>query len=218
MKNNTGTLVATLALALTLAGCSTPIQNPTNISTPFQATVVGAAAGAMVGAPFGGVGAPIGAFAGAVAGGTAGAIEELFSGRTNNVTPGSYRPIYFGKNSAVVLPMYRTELNNASTTLIHHPDMLVTLGGYTDYVGHERNHNTLAYARAYAVAYELECRGVPKDQIRVVSYGSYTGSLANAQDNVNRQLSRKVTVYLHPKNDVRYQSTYAPMPGQNGKS
>jgi outer membrane protein OmpA-like peptidoglycan-associated protein len=211
MKKMLRSTTTAATLVLLLAGCATPVQNPTDFGKPFQAGAVGAATGAMIGAPFAGVGAPIGAIAGAVVGTTSGAIEELISGRTEDISSGEYNPIYFGENSTKILPMYTTELNNAATTLRNHPQMMASLVGYTDYNDNKSFNYTLSLARASAVAFELQCRGVPKDQIHVYGAG-YADIPTATQCAVNRQFNRKVKIYIHHRSNAHFQSLYAPLP------
>lgn len=78
---------------------------------------------------------------------------------------------YFDYNKAVVKPEFRKVLRKQADFLLAHKNDTVTLEGNCDERGSDAYNLALGNRRAFAVQHELQHMGVPKQQIKTVSFG-----------------------------------------------
>jgi outer membrane protein OmpA-like peptidoglycan-associated protein len=79
--------------------------------------------------------------------------------------------INFAFDSSVVEEQYTELLDKVAGTLLDHPEIGVTLDGHTDRMGSDDYNQALGLRRSVAIQSELHQRGVPAEQLQVVSFG-----------------------------------------------
>lgn len=79
--------------------------------------------------------------------------------------------IYFALNKSDIPANAKKLLSAQADYLIEHPDATLILQGHTDERGSREYNVALGWRRAHVVATFLENAGVPRQQIREVSYG-----------------------------------------------
>lgn len=198
--------VFTVAGAL-LAGCAT--QQGTNTAA---GTGIGAAVGAGIGAlAGGGKGAAIGAGVGALAGGVTGynwqAIRNKLSGASKGTgTQVTEQPdgslklnipsnVTFATNSYQINPALYPTLNELSSQMQQHPELVADVRGYTDSTGSASLNQTLSQNRAQSVASYLSQHGVSPNRLMATGYGP-NNPVADNGTETGRAQNRRVEIYL----------------------
>lgn len=198
--------VFTVAGAL-LAGCATQQQSNTAAGTGIGAAL-GAGIGALAG---GGKGAAIGAGVGALAGGVTGynwqAIRNKLSGASRGTgTQVTEQPdgslklnipsnVTFATNSYQINPALYPTLNELSTQMQQHPELVAEVRGYTDSTGSAQLNQTLSQNRAQSVATYLSQHGVAPNRLAATGYGP-SNPVADNGSEAGRAQNRRVEVYL----------------------
>ncbi|WP_206953525.1 OmpA family protein [Trinickia acidisoli] len=190
-----------------LAGCATQQGNNTAVGTG-----VGAATGAALGAIFGGgKGAAIGAGVGAVAGGVTGynwqAIRNKLSGASKGTgTQVTEQPdgslklnipsnVTFATNSYQINPALYPTLNELSSQMQQHPELIAEVRGYTDSTGSASYNQTLSVNRAQSVASYLNQHGVTPNRLAAQGFGP-SNPIADNGTEAGRAQNRRVEIYL----------------------
>ncbi len=215
------TRLAVLAVAGTLvAGCATQDQTNSAYGTGIGAGV-GAAIGALAG---GGKGAAIGAGTGALLGGITGykwdAIRNRLSGASRGTgtqvteqPDGSLRlnipsNVTFATNSYQINPALYATLNELSTQMQQHPELVAEVRGYTDSTGSPQYNQTLSVNRAQSVATYLTQHGISPNRLAAQGYGQ-SNPIADNNTDAGRAQNRRVEIYLRataqPGQQPRYQ-------------
>jgi outer membrane protein OmpA-like peptidoglycan-associated protein len=179
-----------LCLVLTLGACA--YQNQQQRGTAVGAGL-GAVAGAIVGQAAGGdteatlLGAAIGATVGGIAGNQIGAYMDRQEAalrnamaasqaasiqREQNILTATFKgDVFFGYDSATLLPGGITEVSNLARVLNQYPQTMIRVEGHTDTQGSETYNQALSERRAQAVTAALVQQGVAQSRIRTVGYG-----------------------------------------------
>jgi outer membrane protein OmpA-like peptidoglycan-associated protein len=200
-----------LCLVLTLGACA--YQNQQQKGTALGAGL-GAVAGAIVGQAAGGdtdatlLGAAIGATVGGIAGNQIGAYMDRQEAalrnamaasqaasiqREQNILTATFKgDVFFGYDSATLLPGGITEVNNLARVLNQYPQTMIRVEGHTDTQGSETYNQTLSERRAQAVTAALVQQGVAQSRIRTVGYGE---SQPISSDHA---MNRRVEVVIEP--------------------
>jgi len=210
-------LIAGLALAATLAGCST-IEN-------LSGTEKGAAAGTAGGAVAGGIigratgSTARGAIIGAIVGGTAGALigrqmdrqaeeldEELPDATVERVGEGIQvtfdSGILFDFDASRLRPEARQNLRDLAESLSSYDNTEVLIVGHTDSVGSPAYNRGLSERRAQsAAAYVME-QGVRSSRVRTVGRGEDEPVASNETD-AGRQENRRVEIAIFASEEYR---------------
>jgi outer membrane protein OmpA-like peptidoglycan-associated protein len=175
---------------------------------------VGAAAGAVVGQAAGRSteatlwGAAIGALVGGIAGNQIGSYMDRQEAslrnamassqaasiqREQNILTATFKSdVFFGFDSAELLPGAYPELNRVAGVLNQYPQTAIRVEGHTDATGTESYNQTLSERRAQAVANALIQQGVLPARIRTFGYGE---SQLISSDNA---MNRRVKVIIEP--------------------
>jgi outer membrane protein OmpA-like peptidoglycan-associated protein len=140
--------------------------------------------------------------------------SELLRAREIGAAERQHRPlppqsapsqVYFGFDSAELLPTTETGVDDLATYLGRQPEVSVELVGHTDPLGPERYNEGLGDRRANAVAQRLLADGVPGARLRVSSHGERELVSTNPAD---YPLDRRV--------DFRFSAAQTPAaPGQD---
>ncbi len=190
-----------------LAGCAT--QQGTNAAV---GTGAGAATGAALGAIFGGgkgaaIGAGVGAAAGAVTGYNWQAIRNKLSGASKGTgTQVTEQPdgslklnipsnVTFATDSYAINPSLYPTLNELSTQMQQHPELVARINGYTDSTGSASHNQTLSQNRAQSVATYLSQRGIAPQRLAPSGYGPGNPIADNTTES-GRAQNRRVEIYL----------------------
>ena len=190
-----------------LAGCAT--QQGTNTAV---GTGVGAGTGAALGAIFGGgKGAAIGAGVGAAVGGVTGYNWQNIRNRLSGASKGTGTQVTeqpdgslklnipsnvtFATNSYQINPALYPTLNELSTQMQQHPELVAEVRGYTDSTGSAQLNQTLSQNRAQSVATYLSQHGVSPQRLQAMGYGPHNPVADNATE-AGRAQNRRVEVYL----------------------
>lgn len=204
-------IAATIAVALTLAGCTDPAGNPNRSA---NGALIGGATGALLGNAIGGDdrSAIIGAGAGAIIGGMVGndldrQAAELNqqlagSGATVNNTGNDLRVILpggvtFSTGSSTVYPAFLPSLRNVSASLQKYPNSTVQVVGHTDNVGTAAFNQQLSEDRARAVANVLISNGTPANRIAFLGRG-FNQPVASNDTEAGRAQNRRVEIIITP--------------------
>ncbi|MEX3956981.1 outer membrane protein OmpA-like peptidoglycan-associated protein [Trinickia symbiotica] len=221
MQAKTVTRLAVLTVVGALvAGCAS--QDQTNAA---YGTGAGAGVGAVIGAlAGGGKGAAIGAGAGALLGGITGykwdAIRNRLSGASRGTgTQVSEQPdgslklnipsnVTFATNSYQINPALYPTLNELSTQMQQHPELVAEVRGYTDSTGSPQYNQTLSVNRAQSVATYLTQHGISPNRLAAQGYGE-NNPVADNNTDAGRAQNRRVEIYLRataqPGQQPRYQ-------------
>ena len=179
-----------ICLIFALGACA--YQNQQQRGTAMGAGV-GAAAGAVVGQAAGRSteatlwGAAIGALVGSIAGNQIGgymdrqesALRNAMASsqaasvqREQNVLTATFKSdVFFGFDSAELLPGAYPEINRLAGVLNQYPQTAIRVEGHTDATGSEAYNQTLSERRAQAVSNALIQQGVLPARIRTFGYG-----------------------------------------------
>jgi outer membrane protein OmpA-like peptidoglycan-associated protein len=213
-------LTVIAAAGALVAGCATQGQTNAAYGTGIGAGV-GAAIGALAG---GGKGAAIGAGTGALLGGITGykwdAIRNRLSGASKGTgTQVTEQPdgslklnipsnVTFATNSYEINPALYPTLNELSTQMSQHPELVAEIRGYTDSTGSPAYNQTLSVNRAQSVASYLSQHGVSPNRLAAQGFGQNYPVADNSTD-AGRAQNRRVEIYLRataqPGQAPRYQ-------------
>jgi outer membrane protein OmpA-like peptidoglycan-associated protein len=208
-------LIGTIALALTVAGCAD--MTPTQKGTATGAGI-GAGLGALIGGTTGGGGGDRAA-TGAVLGGAAGAvIGNVWSTRMENqkrameqATRGTGvqisqtadnrlkleipSDISFDVNRADIKANFRPVLDRFASTLTENPATTVTIVGHTDNTGSDAVNNPLSLERAIHTRDYLSVRGVAPGRFSVAGRGEHE-PIASNDTSAGRAHNRRVEIFV----------------------
>ena len=97
----------------------------------------------------------------------------------------------FAFDNSILAKKYMPSLNAQAKYLLGHPGASIMLAGHTDSRGSREYNIALGERRAKSVAQLMRLAGVPKRQIRIVSYGEER-PLSFANDESSYKLNRRV--------------------------
>ena len=212
------TLVASLAVTLTLAGCATDGGS----STTGRDTAIGAGIGALAGAAIGGSnnrgrGALIGAGVGAAGGyiwsqhmaQKKAAMERatMGSGATVVQTPDNQlklnvpSDVSFDTGRADIKPNFRGILDQFASGLGSQPNTEVRIIGHTDNTGSDELNNRLSLQRAESTKAYLVARGVNPQAVTTMGRGEHEPIADNSTEQ-GRARNRRVEIFLGERANV----------------
>ena len=207
--------IATLALALSAAGCA-------DMSATQRGTATGAGVGAGVGAILGATtggggggraagGAAIGGALGAVVGNVWSnhmenqkrAMEQATQGTGVQVTQTADNrlkleipsDVSFDSGRADIKPNLRPVLDRFAATLAENQATVITVIGHTDNTGSDAINNPLSRERAVRTRDYLTARGVSPSRFSVDGRGSHE-PLTNNNSEANRARNRRVEIFV----------------------
>ncbi len=211
-------LVLSMAGALCLAGCATPMNK--SQTGGVYGTAGGAAAGALLGQVIGHdtkstlIGAAIGAAVGGLTGAGVGHMmdkqeQQMSQSLANSEAVAVQRSgdllavtlkgdVSFASNSSVVLPGVYSELDRIASSLSQYPQTVVRVEGHTDSVGAEDFNLDLSRRRAEAVKNLLMQRGIDGSRMEVAAFGESNPVATNATE-AGRQMNRRVVIMIAPR-------------------
>jgi OOP family OmpA-OmpF porin len=105
------------------------------------------------------------------------------------------RGVNFDFDETAVRPDSRAILDEAADALRQHPDVDITIAGFTDDVGSEEYNLGLSLRRAQAVFRYLVNRGVAPERMEVVGYGEANPVASNATES-GRAQNRRVELIV----------------------
>ncbi|MDB5776618.1 MAG: OmpA family protein [Herbaspirillum sp.] len=207
--------VATLAIALSAAGCSD--MSATQRGTATGAGV-GAGVGAILGATTGGGGGGRAAGGAAIGGALGAVIGNVWSTRMENqkramqqATQGTGvevsqtadnrlkleipSDISFDTGRADIKPNLRPILDRFSATLAENTATVITIIGHTDNTGSDAINDPLSLQRAIHTRDYLSARGVSPSRFSVSGRGSHEPLAAN-DTAANRARNRRVEIFV----------------------
>lgn len=211
-------LIATMAGAMVLAGCTTDLRDPNNPNRNAQeGALIGAGMGALVGLAAGDnaterrQGAIVGALVGAGAGGLAGAQldrqeAELRSQLGSNATIQNTgeqlivtlpQDILFATDSANLTGALRQDLTTLASSINAYPGTQVNVIGHADNTGTAAYNQDLSARRAQAVSSVLIQSGVAPSRIRSIGRGE-DAPIASNLNPEGRALNRRVEITITP--------------------
>ncbi|MGQ7246240.1 OmpA family protein [Halomonas sp. V046] len=218
--SRTTRLIAPLAAAVILAGCST--TDPYTGQTDRNNTGIGAGIGAAVGAAAGALSgdgatsrrdrALIGAAAGAAVGGGVGVymdrqeeqLRESMQGtgigverQGDNIVLNMPSSVTFGFDSSELTGSATSALNDVANVLTQYPETRVNIAGHTDSTGEAGYNQQLSERRAQAVGSFLGGRGVASSRLVVSGYGE-NQPIASNNTEAGRAENRRVEITLTP--------------------
>jgi len=218
--SRTTRLIAPLAAAVILAGCST--TDPYSGQTDRNNTGIGAGIGAAVGAAAGALSgdgatsrrdrALIGAAAGAAVGGGVGVymdrqeeqLRESMQGtgigverQGDNIVLNMPSSVTFGFDSSELTGPATSALNDVANVLTQYPETRVNIAGHTDSTGEAGYNQQLSERRAQAVGGFLGGRGVASSRLVVSGYGENQPIASNNTES-GRAENRRVEITLTP--------------------
>lgn len=212
------TLVASLAVTLTLAGCATDGGS----STTGRDTAIGAGIGALAGAAIGGSnnrgrGALIGAGVGAAGGyiwsqhmaQKKAAMERatMGSGATVVQTPDNQlklnvpSDVSFDTGRADIKPNFRGILDQFASGLGSQPNTEVRIIGHTDNTGSDELNDRLSLQRAESTKAYLVARGVNPQAVTTMGRGEREPIADNGTEQ-GRARNRRVEIFLGERANV----------------
>ena len=149
------TLIAVLAAAGILAGCSsTPVDNPSASASASRTTASGTASGATSG--------PV----------SQTAVKTVEVDPLNDPnSPLAQRSVYFGFDSYAVDGKYDSMLSAHANYLAKHQARNIVVEGNTDSRGSSEYNLALGQKRSEAVVAKLQLLGVPANRMEAVSFG-----------------------------------------------
>lgn len=208
-----GTIASLLLLAFLASGCAS-----------MNRTEEGGAIGAAAGGVLGGIiddNTARGAIIGAVIGGTAGAVigrqmdqqadeleGELENAEVERIGEGIRvtfdSGILFAFDSSELQSSARENLGDLSQSLTQYPNTEVLIVGHTDSTGSDSYNMALSERRADSAANYLVQRGITRSRIRAEGRGE-TEPVASNEDEVGRQLNRRVEIAIFATEEYREQ-------------
>jgi outer membrane protein OmpA-like peptidoglycan-associated protein len=212
--------VATLVLALALAGCAAD-----GSMAPMAHRDTGALIGAAGGAVIGAIaydrnrtkGALVGAVGGALAGGVVGRYmddqkRDLEKNLSQEIKLGVARveklpndvvrvtmtnQTAFETNSTEIKPGFRSTMDKLADVVVRYNKTALTIVGHTDDVGTNAYNQKLSEQRALSVARYLEGKRVDSMRLAISGKGETQPSVSNSTES-GRQANRRVEIYLEP--------------------
>ncbi len=200
-----------ICMVLALGACA--YENQQQRGTAMGAGI-GAVAGAIVGQAAGKntestlLGAAIGAAVGGIAGNQIGAYMDRQEAalrnamaasqaasiqREQNILTATFKgDVFFGFDSATLLPGAYSDIDNLARVLNQYPQTMIQVAGHTDTKGSEEYNQKLSERRAQAVANALIQQGVMASRITTKGYGE--SQPISSDDAMNR----RVTVTIVP--------------------
>lgn len=109
--------------------------------------------------------------------------------------------IHFHFDSSLVDTDERNVVKNQIDYLANHAQLSVILEGYADERGSDDYNLKLGMQRAVSVAFVLEQNGIPKNRIRLVSYGEEK-PLATGHTETAWQANRRVEIHYLPSSEM----------------
>ena len=212
-------LIAGLAFAATLSGCST-IENLSSTEKGAAAgTAGGAVAGGLIGRATGSTAR--GAIIGAIVGGTAGAIigrqmdrqaeeleDELPNATVERVGEGIQvtfdSGILFDFDSSRLRPEARQNLRDLAQSLSSYDNTEVLIVGHTDSIGRAEYNQGLSERRSQAAANYLLEQGVGTNRVRTMGRGAEE-PVATNETEAGRQENRRVEIAIFASEAYREQ-------------
>ena len=212
--------VATLVLALALAGCAAD-----GSMAPMAHRDTGALIGAAGGAVIGAIaydrnrtkGALVGAVGGALAGGVVGRYmddqkRDLEKNLSQEIKLGVARveklpndvvrvtmtnQTAFETNSTEIKPGFRSTMDKLADVVVRYNKTALTIVGHTDDVGTNAYNQKLSEQRALSVARYLEGQRVDSMRLAISGKGETQPAVSNSTES-GRQANRRVEIYLEP--------------------
>lgn len=205
------TVIAAMAGAIALAGCTNP--DGTTNSARTGATL-GAIGGSIVGASSGkgGLQTAVGAGIGAALGGAIGSsLDAQAADLRQNVSNPDVgivntgnelvvtlpEAITFATDSAVVSISAQRDLGALAQNLLKYPDSRIIITGHTDSTGSLAHNMDLSKRRAQSVALILSNNGVPAQRMTTVGAGPNQPAASNGTDQ-GRAANRRVEIVIRP--------------------
>jgi outer membrane protein OmpA-like peptidoglycan-associated protein len=212
--------VATLVLALALAGCAADgSMGP--MGHRETGTLIGAAGGAVIGAIAYNrnrtKGALVGAVGGALAGGVVGRYmddqkRDLEKNLSQEIKLGVARvdklpndvvrvtmtsQTAFETNSTDIKPGFHSTMDKLADVVVRYNKTTLTVVGHTDDVGTNAYNQKLSEQRALSVARYLEGQRVDSMRLAISGKGETQPAASNSTE-TGRQANRRVEIYLEP--------------------
>jgi len=212
--------VATLVLALALAGCAAD-----GSMAPMAHRDTGALIGAAGGAVIGAIaydrnrtkGALVGAVGGALAGGVVGRYmddqkRDLEKNLSQEIKLGVARveklpndvvrvtmtnQTAFETNSTDIKPGFHSTMDKLADVVVRYNKTALTIVGHTDDVGTNAYNQKLSEQRALSVARYLEGKRVDSMRLAISGKGETQPAVSNSTES-GRQANRRVEIYLEP--------------------
>jgi len=196
MKNRIS-ILSVILIAILLSACETmPQKGPESNLPPLGAEGTAGAGG--VAATEGGQGAGNGQ-SGAESFGAPNTLVEgkpvISNPLEDPESPLSHRTFYFDFDRSTIRSDDRPVIMAHADYLVEHPNVHVSLAGYTDERGSREYNLALGEQRAKSVADLLLLQGVGQDQINVVSYGEERPAALGHDEESWQQNRRVVIVY-----------------------
>jgi peptidoglycan-associated lipoprotein len=112
-------------------------------------------------------------------------------------TPGltAERKIYFDFDKSEIKPEFKATIEAHAKYLTANPNIVVTIEGHCDERGTREYNMALGNRRGFSVAQTLMLMGVPKNQVKVVSYGEERGDVEGHDESAWKWNRRAVFVY-----------------------
>lgn len=101
----------------------------------------------------------------------------------------------FAFNQATLLPSIEAKLSKVATTLKHHPELQITITGYTCNIGSDEANKTVGLNRANAAKCYLEAQGIASERISVAS-GGKQNPLNGNENEAERAANRRVEITI----------------------
>lgn len=111
----------------------------------------------------------------------------------NNKDPSLENIVYFDYDSAIVRKEYDNILLKISTYLMNNPQIRIVLEGHTDERGTRDYNLALGEKRANTVLRQLNILGVPRTQMKSLSFGEENPSALGLEDDI-LALNRRVEI------------------------
>lgn len=218
MKKNKAVVAAIGLSAITLAGCTTPINSPDNPNRNTQTgALIGATMGAIVGATRADdsddkrrnaiLGAAIGGGLGAIGGNILdrqeAELREQLGGQVGIVNTGDRlivtmpQDILFATDSATLTGGLQADLSTLAQSMNRYPDTTVQVIGHTDNTGTPEYNQGLSERRANAVSSVLIASGVAPSRIFSFGRGESTPITTNLTEE-GRAQNRRVEIVIIP--------------------
>jgi outer membrane protein OmpA-like peptidoglycan-associated protein len=212
--------VATLVLALALAGCAAD-GSMRPMGHRETGTLIGAAGGAVIGAIAYNrnrtKGALVGAVGGALAGGVVGRYmddqkRDLEKNLSQEIKLGVARveklpndvvrvtmtnQTAFETNSTDIKPGFHSTMDKLADVVVRYNKTALTIVGHTDDVGTNAYNQKLSEQRALSVARYLEGQRVDSMRLAISGKGETQPASSNSTE-TGRQGNRRVEIYLEP--------------------
>ncbi|MCE7991719.1 MAG: OmpA family protein [Roseivirga sp.] len=101
--------------------------------------------------------------------------------------------VFFDFNKSVISKLQQPALDQVVLHLKRNPELIIEIGGHTDYIDTEPFNQQLSNHRALAVAGYLISKGIDHDRLRPVGYGELL-PVSNNEHPYGRSLNRRVEI------------------------